>query len=131
MLLERPKLGEQRWARGSPEDVPVVRDGDIRLSLAELLRAYAKVINTKREVTIYLPPRKLDSVEAALARLSIQLARKDWSELLGYLPDGLRDEIHLRSVVASNFVAGLELARQGKVELKQDGPFAPIMVRPL
>ncbi len=130
-LLEQPKLHEDRFVRGAPEAVPVVRHGEIRVDLAELLRAYARVVTARSDVTVYLPPRKLDSVEAALARLSLQLANQDWSDLLRYLPEILRDDVHRRSAIASNFVAGLELARQGRLEIRQDNPFGPIMVRQL
>ena len=34
-----------------------------------------------------------------------------------------------RSALASSFVAALELAKQGKVEIAQDATFAPIMLR--
>jgi segregation and condensation protein A len=35
----------------------------------------------------------------------------------------------VRSALASTFTAGLELAKQGKIELKQDGLFRPIYLR--
>ena len=35
-----------------------------------------------------------------------------------------------RSALASSFVAALELARQGRVELCQDEAFAPLYLRP-
>jgi len=34
-----------------------------------------------------------------------------------------------RSALASSFVAALELARQGKIELRQASPFAPLYLR--
>jgi segregation and condensation protein A len=34
-----------------------------------------------------------------------------------------------RSALASSFVAMLELARQGRVDIKQEGIFAPIFLR--
>jgi len=45
-----------------------------------------------------------------------------------FLPHAL-DRQYRRSALASSFVAALELARTGKVELAQEGPFAPLMVR--
>jgi segregation and condensation protein A len=55
--------------------------------------------------------------------------RIDWSVIESFLPesgDALR-----RSALASSFVAALELARQGRVELRQAGPFAPLYLRAL
>ena len=39
--------------------------------------------------------------------------------------------LYRKSALASSFVAVLELARQGKVELRQKSPFAPLYVRSL
>lgn len=44
--------------------------------------------------------------------------------MLAGMEAGLR-----RSALASGFVAALELARQGKAELVQDGAFAPLRLR--
>ncbi len=129
-LVERPQLHDCRFVRGAPEEIEIVREGEIRVTLAELLRAYARILNTRKNVTVHLPPRKLDSVEAALERLSRQLAGIDWADLMSFLPSDLRDDIHLRSAVASNFLAGLELAKQNRVDLEQSLPFGPILVRP-
>jgi segregation and condensation protein A len=54
--------------------------------------------------------------------------RLDWTRIEAFLPD-TQDETYRRSALASSFVAALELARQGKVALAQDEPFAPLMVR--
>jgi segregation and condensation protein A len=34
-----------------------------------------------------------------------------------------------RAAVASTFLAGLEMARDGRVLLRQDAPFGPLLVR--
>ena len=68
------------------------------------------------------------TLEAALERVSRLIgSRIDWSMLESFLPDGsgrLR-----KSALASSFLAALELAKQGRVELPQDAPFAPLYVR--
>jgi segregation and condensation protein A len=51
-----------------------------------------------------------------------------WARLESFLPQ-TPDREYRRSALASSFVASLELARLGKVELAQDEPFAPLMVR--
>ncbi len=68
--------------------------------------------------------------EAALERVSRLVGtRIDWSVLESFLPDGsgrLR-----KSALASSFLAALELAKQGRVELRQHAPFAPLYVKAL
>ena len=47
----------------------------------------------------------------------------DWQELIGFLPDGLNNNLLTRSAVASTFVASLELAKEGYIELKQNNTY--------
>ncbi len=51
----------------------------------------------------------------------------EWAAIEAFLPPSvgrLR-----RSALASSFLAALELARQGRVELAQSAPFAPLYLR--
>ena len=43
--------------------------------------------------------------------------------------DDLKDVIPSESIRASSLLAGLELAKEGDLELRQTGAFAPIYVR--
>jgi len=54
----------------------------------------------------------------------------EWTDICSYLPDGWTvDPIKRRSATAATFAASLELAKEGKVEIKQSDTFAPILVR--
>jgi segregation and condensation protein A len=50
------------------------------------------------------------------------------TELAAFLPDH-GDPQYRRSALASSFVAALELARRGTLEIAQDEPFAPLKLR--
>ena len=54
-----------------------------------------------------------------------------WGALLSYLPDVVAAEeiMEVRSALASTFAATLELVKNGELELRQDGTFAPIYLR--
>jgi len=39
------------------------------------------------------------------------------------------DPVFRRSALASSFVAALELARRGQLDLRQDEPFAPLQLK--
>jgi segregation and condensation protein A len=52
----------------------------------------------------------------------------DWTRLESFLPADL-DPPRAKSALASSFVAALELARQGRLEMQQDGIFAPLYLR--
>jgi segregation and condensation protein A len=68
-------------------------------------------------------------MEAALERMSAMLGRlPDWATLQTFLPQGLHGIIG-RSALAATFVAGLELVRTGRLQLRQDRLFGPIYIR--
>ena len=68
----------------------------------------------------------LDDAIARVARLVG--AQLDWTVLEAFLPE-TEDAKFLKSALASSFVAALELARQGRVDIAQDSAFAPLMIR--
>ena len=54
----------------------------------------------------------------------------DWTDLAGFLPDGWGgDPARRRSATTATFAASLELARQGRLEIRQAETFAPIHYR--
>jgi segregation and condensation protein A len=54
----------------------------------------------------------------------------DWSDLTSYMPDGWGEEPAMRrSATASTFAASLELVKEGHLEIRQEGVFAPIQLR--
>jgi segregation and condensation protein A len=74
---------------------------------------------------------RLMSMQEALERLR-RLLRvvPDWAVLTRFLPPGLDPGLPTRAGVASMLVAGLELAKDGRLELRQEEPFGPIWVKP-
>jgi segregation and condensation protein A len=70
------------------------------------------------------------SVEEALERLERMLGiALDWAALSAFLPPGLTDPMKRRSAVAATFVATLQLAKDGVVQLRQSETFGPLMLR--
>ena len=73
--------------------------------------------------------REVMTLDEALQRVERLIgATIDWTEIGGFLPEGL-SPVMRRSALASSFVAALELARQGRVELRQKSPFAPLYLK--
>jgi segregation and condensation protein A len=69
------------------------------------------------------------TLDEAIHRLERMIgAQMDWTALEAFLPD-TQDPEFRRSALASSFVATLELARLGKVQIAQDAVFAPLYVR--
>jgi segregation and condensation protein A len=69
------------------------------------------------------------TLEAALGHLARMIGvRYDWTELAAFLPAEYDGPLR-RSAIASSFVAALELARQGVLDMKQDAAFAPLYLK--
>ncbi|MGF1553955.1 MAG: segregation and condensation protein A [Paracoccaceae bacterium] len=131
-LTGRPCLGVERFARGRPEALP---QGPVRYraSLAELMRAYARLRTRDAYRPLAVEKRtEVWALEDARARLVRLLGyAPDWRALEGFLPgDWAATPERRRSAVASSFAAALELARRGRVEIRQDAAFAPVLLRP-
>ena len=128
-LMGRDRIGRDLFLRGAPEGLRVVRTPAWDASLYELIAAYGAV-KARALPTVHIVARRavmtLDEALALVARMVGQ--RLDWASLASFLPDGL-DPALRRSAIASSFVAALELARQGRLQLAQEAAFAPLMVK--
>ncbi|WP_405054181.1 segregation and condensation protein A [Telmatospirillum sp.] len=129
-LMDRPQLGRDFFRRGAPEGIAQVSLPIWDVGLYDLLKAYADIKRRSMITRLQIEAPDLYSVDDAIQRLQTMLgAMPRWSTLLSCLPPGLRGLLG-RSALAAHFVASLELCRQGKVELRQDGGiFGPIWVR--
>jgi segregation and condensation protein A len=54
---------------------------------------------------------------------------KDWTALDQYLVRYLSDPEERVTAIASSFAASLEMVREGRLEIRQDGAFQPIFMR--
>jgi segregation and condensation protein A len=101
-------------------------------NLNDLLFSYSNVIRGKNLLDYEPPVKKLETVETALKRLNNLLStNKEWKQLSLFLPKDLNkdDNIFNSSVLAATFTATLELAKKGKVEIRQLNPFGDIFIR--
>jgi segregation and condensation protein A len=128
-LLARDRLGRDVFMRGEPEGLRVVRRSAWRADLYELISAYG-AIRARSEPAVHLVARRaVMTLDDALVRIERLLGAKvEWSEIRSFLPE-TPDPAFRKSALASSFVATLELARQGRVELDQAEPFAPLYLR--
>jgi len=129
-LQARPVLGRDVFARGMPEGIHSVNSGRFEASLHDLLTAYA----TQRQRTVIgqvrLPQRKVWTLAEARELLERMIGPiTDWLDLEGYLVDYLADPAMRATIRASSFSASLELAKEGRLDLRQDKPFAPLYLR--
>jgi segregation and condensation protein A len=130
-LMGRDRLGREIFARGAPEILSARRSIRYTASLLDLMRAYAR-LRTRDEFRPYAFDRTdIFGLEMALERLSGMIGHTpDWADLASFLPPGWRMQgQRRRSALASTLAAALELAKQGRAELRQSETFAPITLR--
>ncbi|MCW5750263.1 MAG: segregation/condensation protein A [Alphaproteobacteria bacterium] len=132
-LMGRHQFRVDFFPRGRPEGVRVLRRSVFELSLIELLKGYADFrVSRGSGEALRLRRTQIFSVEMALQRLSEMLGRvPEWSVLQTFLPPGLLDPFSQRSAMASTLIASLELAKQGRLTLRQGQSFGPIYLRRL
>jgi len=128
-LMGRDRLGRDVFARGAPEGLKVVRKAAWDASLYDLISAYG-IVRARGEEPVHIVSRRpVMTLDQAIERVSRMVgALIEWTSLEAFLPPEASGEFR-RSALASSFVAALELARQGKVALMQDGAFAPLLLR--
>lgn len=128
-LLARDRLGRDVFARGAPEGLRTISKRAWDADYYELLLAYGQVQARTRPVVHMVARRDVMTLDAALERLSAMIGTvMEWTDLAAFLPTGLAPE-QQRSALASSFVAALELARTGRLDLMQEAAFAPLLVR--
>jgi segregation and condensation protein A len=128
-LMARDRIGRDIFLRGCPEGLRVVRKPKWEASLYELIAAYGVVKARTQPAFHVVSRRKVMTLEEAIDLVARMVGQRlEWASLESFLPPGLEPDHH-RSAVASSFVAALELARQGRLQIAQDEAFAPLMVK--
>lgn len=128
-LMARDRLGRDVFARGAPEGLRVERRNAWQCDWFDLVSAYGQVKARTAPVVHMVRDRAVMTLDSALARVSAMLGvTLEWMRLEEFLPD-FADPRLRRSALASSFVAALELARQGRVELAQDATFGALRLR--
>ncbi len=130
-LMARDRLGQDFFGRGVPEKFKTSQSTIFDVTLFDLLKAYASQSNrVKGDGTLHIEAWDLHSVDDALDRLHQVVGKlPDWSTLAKFLPAGLKQGLTYRSAVASTFAASLEMAKEGKLRIRQDGVFGKIFLR--
>jgi segregation and condensation protein A len=129
-LMARPRTGLDVFLRGEPEGLPIIAVPVYEVELYEILLAYAEGRRRTEAAVLAIEPTEFYSMDDALGRLARFIGRvPNWRELASFLPRELRGEMFRRSALAATFAATLELARSGRIELRQDQAFGPIYVR--
>ncbi|MCW4463060.1 segregation/condensation protein A [Sphingomonas sp. BT-65] len=128
-LVARDRMGRDVFPRGAPEGLKVVRKSRWQAEIYDLIAAYGQISARTRPVMHVVAVRPVMTLEDAIVRVSELVGERiDWSTIESFLPADA-EGLYRRSALASSFVAALELARQGRVELRQKSAFAPLYLK--
>ena len=130
-LTARPQLGHDVFQRGAPERLMEYDRSRLSADLPGLLRGYLAASRRVAARRRYRPERlTLWTVQDAVARLEALLGRHPgWLSLSYFLPPRVTAPLERRAALASTLLAGLELARNGQADIRQERQFGPILLR--
>ena len=132
-LMTRMRLGRDVFARGMPEGTKTIRETEFTAKIYDLLHAYADQRRRTIKVGHVIKLRPVWSIKDARIRLERMLGEApsvtDWLAFEHCLQELSGAHENGRTVMASSFGATLEMAREGHIELRQEGPFEPIYMR--
>ena len=129
-LVNRPRLGRDFFARGTPEAIAITRNPQFQATLYDLLSAYARQSQKHARARVQFKQRDVWSLAHARDALGrLMGVAIEWTDMDRWLIAYCVDPKMRRTARASSFSASLELVREGRIELRQDRAFAPIWVR--
>jgi segregation and condensation protein A len=129
-LVNRDRLGRDFFARGAPEIIAEERHSAYDANLYDLLSAYASLRQRQSITNVTIARRRVWSLAEARLMLSRLIGALDeWTALDRFLVRYMADPEERPTAIASSFAATLELAREGRVEIRQEGAFSPIYMR--
>jgi segregation and condensation protein A len=128
-LMGRDRLRRDVFLRGAPEGLRTIRKAKWDAQIFDLIQAYGMVRARAEPPMHIVSRRRVLTLEEAIERVSKLVGSfVDWAQIQDFLPV-TDDPEYRKSALASSFVATLELARQGRIEMKQEEAFAPLYVR--
>ena len=129
-LTERARLGRDMFLRGGPEGVETISAPRYSATMFDLLSAYTRQRQKSVQSRVVLRLRTVWSLaEAREALERLAGVAGEWTVLDDFLLHYCVDMQTARTVRASSFCASLEMVREGRFDMRQDRPFAPLWVR--
>lgn len=127
-LTGRHRLGIDIFARGDGEQMIVHTKKIFSAQIYDLLSAYGDIQVAKKMSNVTISPRKVFSLGEAKETLIRVLGNAaDWIPLERILQPWFRE--YGCDLLASSFAAGLEMVREGDLEIKQSENFAPLYMK--
>ena len=131
-LYSRSLINRDIFYGGSSDGLKVKYNIVYSSNLFDFLKSYSHILKSKDQIKhLTIEYSELFSVDYAVKRMKEMFgAISEWTNFLNILPNVIKSNRTInKSVVSSNFVASLELSKNGYLELKQDETFGNIYIR--
>ncbi|MGI9353208.1 MAG: segregation and condensation protein A [Rhizobiaceae bacterium] len=129
-LIGRNRLGRDFFVRGVPEPIKVDTQKKFNATLYDLLSAYATQRQRASTSHVTIAKREVWSLQEAREILLNMIGDfGEWTCLDDFLIPYIPTPELRNSARASSFAASLELAREGKLTLRQEEPFTPLYMK--
>ena len=130
ILFARPLIGRDIFYRGFTDSIKVKYKIEYISTLYDLLKSYSSIIKKNQITSLTISSSDLFSVEEAIQRLkNIFGSIQEWTNFINLIPKLNGNKLINKSAISSNFVASLELAKNGFIEIKQEDTFDNIFVK--
>ncbi|HEY8591708.1 MAG TPA: ScpA family protein [Sphingomicrobium sp.] len=128
-LLGRDRVGRDVFVRGAPEGLRLVRKAAWQVRDFDLFAAYGAVRARTAPAMHIVHARAVMTLDEAIERVGRMIGMAvEWTFLESFLPPSADPQFR-RSALASSFLAALELAKRGRLEIAQEEAFAPIKLK--
>ena len=130
-LYNRPLINRDVFYGGSSEGIKIKYNITYKSSLFDILKTYSKIMKKEDRISsLTISSSELFSVDQAIERMKNMFgSMKEWTNIMNFIPKFGLNKIVNKSSITSNFVASLELSKNGLIELKQNETFGNIYVR--
>ena len=132
MLYLRPLINRDIFYGGSSEGLKVKFDIKYTSNLYDLLKSYSEILKSKNQIqNLKIEYSELYSVDQAIKRLkNIFGDINEWTDFFNLIPDLIKsNKVISKSIISSNFVASLELSKNGFIDVKQESTFGNIYIK--
>ena len=132
IIYSRPLVNRDVFYGGSTEGLKVKYNINYTSNLYDLLKSYSQILKSNEQVKqLTIEYSELYSVDQAVKRLKGIFGNiTEWTNFLNVIPNLIKANKTInKSIISSNFVASLELSKNGFINLKQDDCFGNIYIK--
>ena len=130
-LYSHSLIGRDTFYGGSAEGLQVKYNITYSSTLFDLLKTYSSILQKAEKINhLTISYSELYSVDDAIQRLTGMFGQlTEWTNFLNLIPKFNGNKVINKSILSSNFVASLELAKNGYIDVKQSDAFENIFIK--